>query len=211
MADRKKTGCLAKLLALFLLGGLAIWGIKSCGDHVFAPETPEQAEKRKQEEATQSEKRQQEEAERAEKEKAAAEAAKARLEKGMGETLSIGYTSYAVRRAHWSDRLSSNPFLDKRPNAKWLFVEVAVRNNDKKARMIPPFKLEDEQGREYESSAEATMIENAIGVLDSLNPDVTKQGYVVFDVPPDRIYKLKLSGGYWSTETGYIRIEPTGN
>ncbi|MGB3086641.1 MAG: hypothetical protein WBC53_02745 [Phycisphaerae bacterium] len=67
MADRKKPGCLAKLLALFLLGGLAVWGIKSCGDHVFAPETPEQAEKRKQEEATQAEKRQQEDAVKAEK------------------------------------------------------------------------------------------------------------------------------------------------
>jgi hypothetical protein len=141
--------------------------------------------------------------------KAEAEAAeKARFEKGMGETLTIGYTSYVVWRAHWSDRLSSNQFLNKRPNAKWLFLDVSVRNNDKKARTIPPFKLVDEQGREYESSSDAMMIENAIGVLDSLNPDVTKQGYVVFDVPSNRTYKLELSGGYWSTETGYIRIEP---
>ena len=74
--------------------------------------------------------------------------------------------------------------------------------------MIPPFKLVDDQNREYESSAEAVMIENSFDVLDSLNPDVTKQGYVVFDVPANRTYKLQLSGGFWSSETGYIRIEP---
>ncbi|HET6441879.1 MAG TPA: hypothetical protein VFH53_05830 [Phycisphaerae bacterium] len=74
MADRKKSGCLTKLLALLLFGGLAVWGIKSCGDHVFAPETPEQAEKRRQEEAEQAEKR-----------GVGAEAAKTRLERSMGE------------------------------------------------------------------------------------------------------------------------------
>lgn len=67
MSDKKKPGCLAKLLALFLLAGLCIWGIKSCGDYIFAPETPEQAEKRKQEEAAKAEKRKQEEDAKAEK------------------------------------------------------------------------------------------------------------------------------------------------
>ena len=86
---------------------------------------------------------------------------------------------------------------------------MTVRNDDRKARMVPPIKLIDEQGREYESSAAGTMIENSIGVLETLNPDVSKQGYVVFDVPKGRTYKLKLSGGYWSGETGYIRLEPT--
>jgi len=135
-------------------------------------------------------------------------AAKAEPEKGMGETLSVGYTSYCVWRAWYSDRLSSNQFLNKRPNAKWLFLDISVRNNDRKARMVPPFKLVDENGAEYESSGEGTMIENAIGVLESLNPSVTKQGLVVFDVPQNHQYRLKVSGGYWSSEDGFIRIVP---
>ena len=135
-------------------------------------------------------------------------AAKAEPEKGMGETLSVGYTSYCVWRAWYSDRLSSNQFLNKRPNARWLFLDIAVRNNDTKARMVPPFKLVDENGAEYESSAEGTMIENAISVLQSLNPSVTKQGLVVFDVPQNHQYRLKVSGGYWSTQDGFIRIDP---
>lgn len=129
-------------------------------------------------------------------------------EKGMGETLHVGYTSYCVWRAWFSERLSSNQFLNRRPSAKWLFLDVSVRNNDKKPRMIPPFKLVDENGALYESATEGGMIENAIGVLETLNPSVTKQGLVVFDVPADRKYRLQASGGYWSGEEAYIRIVP---
>jgi len=64
---KKKPGCLSNLLAAVLLVVLAGWGIKSCGDRVFVPETPEQAEKRRQDEAARAEKRKQEEAARAEK------------------------------------------------------------------------------------------------------------------------------------------------
>ena len=74
--------------------------------------------------------------------------------------------------------------------------------------MVPPFKLVDEDGAEYDSSAGGTMIKNPIGVLQSLNPSVTKQDLVVFDVPQNHQYRLKVSGGYWSAEDGFIRIDP---
>ena len=61
MGDTKKPGCLENLLAAVLLIVLVGWGIKSCGNHVLAPETPEQAGKQKQEEAVKAEKWKQEE------------------------------------------------------------------------------------------------------------------------------------------------------
>lgn len=124
------------------------------------------------------------------------------------ESVHVGYTSYAVWRSWWSDQLSRNEFLNQRPNAMFLFVELSVRNDDKKARMIPPFKLIDETGAEYEPSQSGWALEGSIGVLDSLNPAVTKQGFVVFDVPKDHNYRLKLSGGYWSKEDAYIQLTP---
>lgn len=125
-----------------------------------------------------------------------------------GKTISIGYTSYLVSRSYWSNRLSSNEFLDQKANANWLFVQLSVRNDDKKARSVPPFKLIDENGAEYESSSHGWAVEGSIGVLDSLNPNVQKQGFVVFDVPKERKYKLKVSGGYWSGEDAFIRLSP---
>lgn len=125
-----------------------------------------------------------------------------------GETVHVGYTSYAVWRSWWSNRLSDNQFLDERPNAAYLFVELTIRNDDKKARMVPPLKLLDQNGVEYEASSRGWAVDGAIGILESLNPSVSKQGFVVFDVPKDRTYRLKLSGGYWSAEDAYVQLSP---
>lgn len=125
-----------------------------------------------------------------------------------GDTVNIGYTSYAVWRSWWSSRLSDNQFLDQKPDARFLFVELTIRNDDKKARSIAPFRLFDENGAEYEPSSKAWAVEGSIGVLTSLNPSVKKQGFVVFDVPTEHKYKLKVSGGYWSGEDAFVQLSP---
>lgn len=126
----------------------------------------------------------------------------------QGETVNIGYTSYRVWGSRWSARLSDNQFLDQPPNAMYLIVDLTVRNDDKKSRMIPPFRLVDNNMAEYETSGKGWAVEGTIGVLDSLNPDVQKRGLVVFDVPPDRQYWLRISGGYWSGEKALILLTP---
>ena len=118
----------------------------------------------------------------------------------QGDTVSTGYTSYTVWRSWWSSKLSENQYRDEKPNAMFLFVELSVRNEDKKPRTIPSFQLLDGNGAEYESSSKSWRVENSIGSLDSLNPDVQKRGIVVFDVPDYRDYRLKVSGGFWSSK-----------
>ncbi len=124
------------------------------------------------------------------------------------ETVHVGYTSYCVWRSWWSNRLSQNPLLNQRPNARFLFVELTVRNNDSKPRMVPPFTLIDTAGAAYEASPHGWAVEGSIGVIETLNPSVSKQGVVVFDVPEQRDYRLKLSGGYWSLEDAYVQLTP---
>jgi hypothetical protein len=125
-----------------------------------------------------------------------------------GDTVTVGYTSYAVWGARWKRRLSDNEYLDTRPDASFLLIDLTVRNDDKKPRTIPLFKLLDENDKEYETTSKAWAVDGSIGVLDSLNPGVSKQGSIVFDVPRDHIYKLKVSGGFWSTEDALIEISP---
>jgi hypothetical protein len=125
-----------------------------------------------------------------------------------GDTVHVGYTSYAVWRSRWTDRLSQNEFINQRPDAHFWLVDLSVRNNDKHARSIPPFYLVDEHGAEYERSNKGWAVEDSLGILDSLNPSVTKQGLIVFDVPKEHSYKLKVSGGYWSGEDTYIMLSP---
>lgn len=125
-----------------------------------------------------------------------------------GDDVSIGYTSYSVSQSIWSNHLSDNEFLDQKPDAMFLLVELTVKNNDKKPRSIPPFKLIDENGAEYETSSKSFAMKGSIDVLDSLNPSVQKQGYIVFDIPINHQYKLKVSGGYWSSEDTFIELSP---
>lgn len=120
-----------------------------------------------------------------------------------GETVHVGYTTYTVFQSEWPSLWSSDLQFNQRPNAMYLLVLMAVRNDDKKARMIPPFRLVDENGAEYEATGIGSM-----GILESLNPSVSKQGLVVFDVPKVHKYRLKLSDGYWSAEDAYIQLSP---
>lgn len=126
-----------------------------------------------------------------------------------GDPVLVGYTGYGVWSSWWSSRLTTNRFLNQPPNAKYLFVTLSVVNNDNKPRDIPPFKLVDDQGAEYEADANGYMLPGSIGLIESLNPSVSKLGFVVFDVPPDKHYRLKLSGGFWSNESTFVSLEPT--
>jgi Domain of unknown function (DUF4352) len=124
----------------------------------------------------------------------------------IGETAHVGYTSYAVWKAFYKKQLSDNPYLNQPPDATYLFVDITVRNDDTKARSIAPFMLVDDKGSEYETSSNAWSVDGSIGVLDSLNPGVQKRGYIVFDVPRGKHYKLEISGGYWSSDKALIDL-----
>lgn len=124
------------------------------------------------------------------------------------ETVSIGYTSYKITDSWWSNKLSNNEYINEPPKATYLFINLIVRNDDDEARTIPPFELVDESGATYDSSSNAYMLDKSIGPIDQLNPDVKKQGVIVFDVPRNKNYQLKISGGYWSDEDALVNLSP---
>jgi hypothetical protein len=124
-----------------------------------------------------------------------------------GEEVRVGYMAYRVERSWWSSRLSKNGYLDKKPNALYLFVKLTARNDDKKARSIPSLKLTNGRAS-FESSAEASLLPSAFSFLDTLNPGVSQTGIVVFDIPQDAEYAIKLSGGFWSSEEVIVLLSP---
>lgn len=125
-----------------------------------------------------------------------------------GETANVGYMQYRVVGSWYSMRLSSNEYLDEPPDATYLFVDLSVANLDNEERTVPPFKLIDANNAEYGTSDRAWAAEGSIGLLTNLNPSVSKRAYVIFDVPQGRTYKLKVSGGYWSSEDALIELSP---
>jgi len=122
------------------------------------------------------------------------------------QVVSIGYMSYNLLHYEWKDSIK-DIFGIKRPNAKFFVVELIVRNDDKKERSVPSFKLIDENGAEYGTTSSLSL-KDSLGIFDSLNPGVQQRGRIVFDAPPHHTYLLKVSGGFWSSEDALIRLTP---
>jgi hypothetical protein len=126
-----------------------------------------------------------------------------------GENVEVGYMEYKVFDSWFTNQLSDKPYQNTAPDAKFLFVDVQMQNDDKEQRTVPEFKLVDENNAEYGTTDKALGLEGTVGLFQDLNPGVAKRGLVVFDVPVNHKYKLKASGGYWSTDAAVIDLAPS--
>lgn len=125
-----------------------------------------------------------------------------------GEVVTLGYMSYLIKTSWWTEVLSDNPFLQKPADAAYLVVALAVQSNSRTPSMMPPFRLIDEHDNEYEPTSKALLLDKVINGMERLNPGVPQIGFVVFDVPKNRKYKLKVSGGLISGANANIELAP---
>lgn len=127
-----------------------------------------------------------------------------------GATVTAGYTAYAVSRSWWSNSLGDDQIYRdyEHAPARYLFVELTVRNDDKQARSIASFKLIDENDAEYETSSKSWTVAGSIGIFTRLNPGVSKGGCLIFEVPRGHEYRLTGSDGYWSRENAFVQLSP---
>jgi hypothetical protein len=132
----------------------------------------------------------------------------------MGETALVGYFAYEVTRAWWmaGDRDCDDHFLKRNPDHSFLFVELYVVNAAKTPSVLPPFRLVNKDGYEYDPAEGSRLAKDAFGILESLNPLTPKRGVVVFDWQLSEVEgaKLKVSGGFLSLARGLIEIKPEG-
>jgi hypothetical protein len=117
-----------------------------------------------------------------------------------GEVVPSGYFGYKVHGS-WFD---SKPIKQSSP---YLHVDLSVVNTDKKARPLPPLTLVDETGAEHQPSKEAWKSQGSLGLVDKLAPATSKRGFVVFEVPKDHSYRLKLRG-FTSADDAFIELAP---
>jgi Domain of unknown function (DUF4352) len=126
-----------------------------------------------------------------------------------GEDFSVGYWSYRCNGSRWQQTIGSGFGGAESPDATFLVVDLAVRNNDKTSSTLPPLKLVDAEGREYDESSKSIFMERSFGMLKEVNPGVTSRGYLVFDVPRRGDYALQVSGGFASGERALVDLVPT--
>ena len=123
----------------------------------------------------------------------------------MNETVNVGYWSYTVTRVRWGNTMGPS-FAPEHADAKFLQVYITIRNNDRTPSTLAPLKLVDPEGREYAESSKGALMRGSFDILKELNPGVTSNGFVLFDVPFGT-YQLLLSGGFENSETARVQLE----
>ena len=126
--------------------------------------------------------------------------------KTLHETLSVGKFTYRCNDAQWQTSASSPLETREAPNAAYMVVDLSIRNDDRTEANRPQFKLVDSENNEFSESPESQRLSDSISTSDALNPGVTTRGRILFDVPPGRSYKLKVSGGDQSDKYALIDL-----
>jgi ketosteroid isomerase-like protein len=121
----------------------------------------------------------------------------------IGEDFSVGYWSYRCNRAIWQRYIVSGFETIEQPDAEFLIVDLLVQNNDRTSSTLPPLKLVDAQGREFDESSKGSLMNGSFDILKRLNPGVSSRGFVVFDAPRGD-YMLKFSGGFESEKYAIV-------
>lgn len=145
-------------------------------------------------------------AETAEKPKEEAKKEEPKKEFGVGQEVIAGVLTYKVNGVEEVNEIKVEYLDPIKTTGKFVIVDLTVGNNDKEARFMDGemLRLVDAEGTEFSNKSEADMyINDDIGFfLAEINPKMTKQGKVAFEVPANinvADLKLQVSSGFgWS-------------
>ncbi|HTJ11403.1 MAG TPA: DUF4352 domain-containing protein [Dinghuibacter sp.] len=131
--------------------------------------------------------------------------------KNIGDPVDVGNFSYVVNNAKFLKEVGGE--LDqKKADGVFLVINVTFRNNDKEEHTLDNslFKLTDDKGTEFESSSDGESALEMAGketlFAKECNPNITKSGLLIFEVPHEGTYNLHLSGGLWNGEEAVVKV-----
>ncbi|GAB4490497.1 MAG: hypothetical protein OHK0019_09390 [Saprospiraceae bacterium] len=131
--------------------------------------------------------------------------------KKIGDAIEVGNFVYRVEGVQFKKKLG-NEFVSETADGIFLLVQMSIKNISKESRTLDNsmFKLVDEQEAEYESSTRGTTAVEMSGgqtlFLKQCQPNIQTSGLLVFEVPSEAVYDLKLSGGFWSGKTAAVKL-----
>ena len=126
----------------------------------------------------------------------------------MGQGIKVGHLVSAAWNARWYENSSNIQHLDVKPDSSYLLIEMTLRNDSNRRSIKPLLFLIDDRGFSYEPSKKWVMGLGNMYSLNRLNPGVSQDGYIVFDVPKNSHYKLKISDRRRTNSYALIQIEP---
>lgn len=122
----------------------------------------------------------------------------------MGERVQLGPLIYQVLESDWRSELGGG---GRTPKDRYLFAKVSITNSSGSPVLVPGFTIEG-GGKTYsEISEDMDKVDNWLGLLRSIGPSQTEQGWVVFDAPMAAYKMIVTDGGEVGAEkTAHVEI-----
>ncbi len=121
----------------------------------------------------------------------------------MGEKVQVGPMIYNVLESEWKPALTEG---GRAPQHRFLFLKVSITNSGGSTVSAPAFELVAPSGeRHQEVTQQMDGVERWLGLIRSIEPSGTEEGYVIFDAPI-AAYKLVISDGADLTSDRYAQV-----
>jgi hypothetical protein len=122
----------------------------------------------------------------------------------MGERVQVGPLVYQVLESDWRSELGGG---GRTPKERYLFTKVSITNGSGSPVSVPAFTIEG-AGKTYsEVSEDMDKVDNWLGLLRTIPPSQTQQGWVVFDAPMAAYQLVVTDGGEIGAEkTAHVEI-----
>jgi hypothetical protein len=114
---------------------------------------------------------------------------------GLGDKVEVGSFAYTFNSFKRASSIG-NSFLNEQADGEYIIFEVSVENIGSESESLTDdnFKLIDDQDREHSVNMDGMLTLDDSLNFETLNPGISKDGKLVFDVPE-------------GTENGQIKIE----
>lgn len=112
----------------------------------------------------------------------------------VGEKVPVGGAIYTVLESEWVAELDPGSAMGRTPKHRFLVVHIGINNAGSKELNLPLLNAVDSTGQDHLEVSEGQGVVEWLGLLRPLNPTESKDGRIVFDVPPGT-YNLRLSDG----------------
>ena len=130
----------------------------------------------------------------------------------ISDEVNVGNVMYVVNGIETATNVGGE--YGENSKGTYLIVSVSVTNNGSEALTVSDdFFVLKNDGKEYKSDAVAAIYANddSSFFLESINPDLTMSGKIIFDVSDAVIdsttKQLQVATGFWGTETALINLQ----
>ncbi len=117
----------------------------------------------------------------------------------IGDNVRVGPFTYTVIESHWKPQLSGT-LSTRVPEQQFLMIRLTITNSGGKEASVPLLSLEDKRGSEYRELQDGSGVDNWLGLIRTIAPAQTEDGWIVFDVPQNDYILRCVSGGDEETE-----------